>query len=262
MNKLRLFISALTVSMLAIGSIATAATASSAAAGHTSTSVTSSLTAKKSTAKSSTMAATFNLNVRAGAGTNHKVVGSIKKNQKVAVVSVSKGWAKLSNGKYASAKYLKNAAPAKAAPSKKAPAKTSGKYTAGVKTAKQQQGFNYAQSVAKSYGSTVTVNPNACGGLKNLLGCYESSNPNNVVVTPRLLDRSNAWIKATTLHEISHRAIHKTCGTPVPSIVGGRIENVTNAYAATLGAVKMSSSFAYNGNDAAIAKKIKAGNCK
>jgi uncharacterized protein YgiM (DUF1202 family) len=38
------------------------------------------------------------LNVRAGAGTNYKVVKTVKKNKTLTIISTSKGWGKLSDG--------------------------------------------------------------------------------------------------------------------------------------------------------------------
>jgi len=43
--------------------------------------------------------------VRKGAGSGYAIVSTLKKGQTVTVLSVSNGWAKLSNG-YASAQYL------------------------------------------------------------------------------------------------------------------------------------------------------------
>ncbi|MDU2197883.1 MAG: C39 family peptidase [Peptostreptococcaceae bacterium] len=54
---------------------------------------------------------TNSLNVRSGAGTKYKKVGSIKKNTKVKVYSISKGWAKIeykNSKRYVSSQYLKN----------------------------------------------------------------------------------------------------------------------------------------------------------
>lgn len=50
------------------------------------------------------------LNVRSGAGSNYKKIGSLTKGTKVSVISESKGWSKIKyNGKngYVSSKYLK-----------------------------------------------------------------------------------------------------------------------------------------------------------
>ncbi len=54
------------------------------------------------------------LNVMAGAGTNYKVIGSLKKGQQLSVISKSKGWYKINYNKkvgFVSAKYVKESMP-------------------------------------------------------------------------------------------------------------------------------------------------------
>lgn len=192
------------------------------------------------------------LNVRASKSTKSKVIKTLKKGTAVTVKSTSGGWSALSTGGHVSAKYLSAAAP-KSAPASKKPAKSAG----------GSSKLQYAQSVARPYGVSVIINDKACGGVKNLLGCYSSSKPNQIAVTNRALSRNNTWIKHITLHEVSHREIHRICGSAIPPIVGGRVEQVTDAYALSLGAPNLSSgSYKANAKDKAIAKKIKAGTCR
>ena len=77
---------------------------------------TSSSTQKPTNNNSSTSGTTqyvtaSSLNLRKGPGTNYGTSGSYSRCQKVTVVSTSNGWAKLSNGKYASAQYLSKTNP-------------------------------------------------------------------------------------------------------------------------------------------------------
>lgn len=49
------------------------------------------------------------LNVRAGMGTKHKVVRTLKKGETVAVAECTKGWCKVGDNEYVSKKYLSKA---------------------------------------------------------------------------------------------------------------------------------------------------------
>jgi len=51
------------------------------------------------------------LNVRAGPSTGHKIVGSMSLGASCCVVSISNGWAKLSNGNYVSSSYISKTKP-------------------------------------------------------------------------------------------------------------------------------------------------------
>ncbi|XBH22907.1 SH3 domain-containing protein [Jonesiaceae bacterium BS-20] len=207
------------------------------------------LPAAASSSKSKTMYTTGNLNVRAGEGTKHRVIKSLKKGSKVTVVSTKGKWAKLSTGGYVSTSYLKSSKPAAAKPAAKKPTSARAKQLA------------YANQIAKPYGAKVALVTNQCPGVANLLGCFGAGTPDTIYLTNRALDRSSAWVKYVTLHELSHRAMMKTCGTPIPPIVGKRVENVTDAYAHNLGAPKIKGTGMPKASDYAIAKKIKAGKC-
>ena len=48
-----------------------------------------------------------NLNVRSGAGTGYRVVGSLKKGTQVTVYEEKNGWARIGTNQWVSSKYLK-----------------------------------------------------------------------------------------------------------------------------------------------------------
>ena len=66
-------------------------------------------TTSNSSTPTKIMQTTAGLNVRSGAGTKHKILGTLKKGQKITVLSTSNGWAKIKYGSgygYVSASYL------------------------------------------------------------------------------------------------------------------------------------------------------------
>jgi len=125
------------------------------------------------------------------------------------------------------------------------------------------RGKRIAEDEARKYGVSVKwVSGNqACPGV-NSLGCYTAGKGPVITLVNSMQDGGELGIRNVVRHESAHHAIAVACGTTRPGIVGARVENVTDAYAATFyGMSTKNLSYGFNSNDVSIAKKIRNGYC-
>lgn len=119
---------------------------------------------------------TSDLNCRSGPGTNYPIKKSFKKGSTVCVVKISNNWAKLDNGNYVSAKYLK-ASSTSSSSSKSSSSKTSCtnyKTTTSVNV-RSGPGTNYGKVKTLNSGATVCVVSKSNGWAKLNDGRYISA---------------------------------------------------------------------------------------
>ncbi|OPX47419.1 SH3 domain-containing protein [Clostridium thermobutyricum] len=101
------------------------------------------------------------LNVRSGAGTSHKVIGSLRNGSTVTIVETKNGWHKIKYGSsygYVSSSYIKiNSTSSNGSANNSENIQKTGKVTADVLNVRSGRGTNYSKIGAVRGGSTVTI---------------------------------------------------------------------------------------------------------
>ena len=101
------------------------------------------------TTKTKYVTANSGLNIRIGAGTGYRVLGTLTKGTRVTVYQESNGWSRIGDGQWVSSQYLADAAPAQ-------PTKTM-YVTASALNVRKGAGTNYSVVTCLTKGAQVTV---------------------------------------------------------------------------------------------------------
>lgn len=145
-----------------------------------------------------------NLNVRAGAGTNFSVVGTLPRGTQVMVYEELNGWSRIGQGKWVSSQYLADGKPAEQTPTTKT-MYVKVKSTLNVRAG---AGTNYKVVGSLSNGAKVTVYAEANGWSKIGEGQWVSSqylvssNPDKVVVST--VGQKRTFKSNTTIYKNSN----------------------------------------------------------
>lgn len=181
--------------------------------------------------------------------------------EKAAAAKASKATTSKSSHKTATAPAAK--APAEGSPAAAAPA-PSGKTLASVASAEASRfGVSVTWVTTTDVGGTGSFSP----GAFSLYGAVLHGSTGSMQLSiggadPNQSAPENYYnvVRDVVRHEAAHNAFNKICGTLNPSIVNGRMENVTDAYG-TLFYGMGSASYGYNDSDADIARSVNSGQC-
>ncbi len=143
---------------------------------------------------------------------------------------------------------------ARAAAAKSRPA------SSGSSSSSSGDGQAYLNSVAASWGVSISWGSSACGRSGSwVVGCYAGGS--TIYVTTNAY---SSWARAhgegrnVVIHEAAHFRTRQQCGTIY--IGGDRFENVTDARAVLMGA-SAATGYGYNSSDMALAQALQAGRC-
>lgn len=120
-------------------------------------------------------------------------------------------------------------------------------------------GRRAAEQEARGFGMRINwvSRHDACEGIRNSIGCYQSMRGPVMTLSTRLQRYSEQTIRNVVKHEAAHHAIAAICGTTRPiSIRGGRFENVTDAFAARYHGMTGKGSYGFNASDTNLARQI------